>query len=282
MSVEEKVRLIDKQSSEISIRRQCGLLGLNRSDYYYERRPEVSDEDKIIMDEIDRIHTKRPYYGRPRINWQLAENGYCGINHKRVYRLMKVMGITALFPKRDLSKPNPNHKIYPYLLNGLSIVRPNQVWGVDITYIRLKKEWLYLVAIIDWYSRYIVSWELSDTMGVWFCTETLKNALKIAIPEIHNSDQGSQFTSNEYTGILTSHPTIGISMDHRGRCFDNIFTERLWRTIKYEEVYLKEYESPKEARQSLDEYIKFYNEERPHSSLGNIVPTKIYYKRVIN
>ena len=161
-------------------------------------------------------------------------------------------------------------------------MRPNQVWVVDITYIRLKDEWLYLVAIIDWYSRYIVAWELSDTMGVWFCTEALKNALKIAIPEIHNSDQGSQFTSNDYIKTLTTHPTIGISMDHRGRCFDNIFTERLWRTIKYEEVYLKEYESPREARQSLGQYINFYNEERPHSSLGNIVPANIYFKSIIN
>lgn len=276
------MKLIDKQETDISIRRQCAVIGLNRSDYYYEGKPEVSDEDKIIMDEIDRIHTKRPFYGRPRITWQLEENGYSGINHKRVYRLMKVMGIEALFPKRNLSKADPSHRIYPYLLNGLSIVRPNQVWGVDITYIRLKKEWLYLVAIIDWYSRYVVSWELSDTMGVWFCTEALKQGLRIGVPEIHNSDQGSQFTSNEYIGLLSGHPEIGISMDHRGRCFDNIFTERLWRTIKYEEVYLKEYESPREARQSLDEYIKFYNEERPHSSLGNIVPAKIYYKSVIN
>ena len=276
------MKLIDKQDVNISIRRQCELIRLNRSDYYYERRSDVSNEDKIIMDEIDRIHTKRPFYGRPRITWQLEENGYWGVNHKRVYRLMKVMGIEALFPKKSTSKPDPNHKIYPYLLKDLRIVRPNQVWGVDITYIRLKDEWLYLVAIIDWYSRYIVAWELSDTMGVWFCTEALKNALKIAIPEIHNSDQGSQFTSNDYIKTLTTHPTIGISMDHRGRCFDNIFTERLWRTIKYEEVYLKEYESPREARQSLGQYINFYNEERPHSSLGNIVPANIYFKSIIN
>lgn len=234
------------------------------------------------MDEIDRIHTKRPFYGRPRITWQLEENGYGGVNHKRVYRLMKIMGIEALFPKRNLSKPESGHYIYPYLLKDLSIVRPNQVWGVDITYIRLKKEWLYLVAIMDWYSRYIVSWELSDSMGVWFCRETLQNALKIGIPEIHNSDQGSQFTSADYTGILQAYPDVRISMDHRGRCFDNIFTERLWRTIKYEEVYLKEYESPREARQSLTEYIKFYNEERPHSSLGNVVPADIYFKSVIS
>lgn len=235
----------------------------------------VSDEDKIIMDEIDRINTKCPFYGRPRITKQLELNGY-PVNHKRVGRLMEIMGIAAVFPRKNLSIPDKNHVIYPYLLTDLKIERSNQVWGVDITYVKLKNEFLYLVAIIDWFSRYIMSWELSDTMSVGFCSEALQKALTIAIPEIHNSDQGSQFTSEEYVGILKQYEQMRISMDHRGRCFDNIFTERLWRTIKYEEVYLKEYESPRHAKQSLSQYISFYNEERLHSSLNYKTPFEVY------
>jgi len=267
--------LIDKEHEELSIRRQCALLQLNRAGYYYEPRPFVSDEDIILMDEIDQIYTKCPFYGWPRITEQLHQNGYL-INHKRVYRLMKLMGIEAVFPGKNLSTPDKSHQIYPYLLKGLKIERPNQVWGVDITYVRLKNEFLYLVAIMDWFSRYIISWELSDSMSVGFCRQTLQNALIVGIPEIHNSDQGSQFTSEEYVSLLKDIPTIKISMDHKGRCFDNIFTERLWRTIKYEEVYLKGYESPREARSSLREYITFYNEERFHSSLDYQTPAKVY------
>lgn len=214
-------------------------------------------------------------YGERRITAQLHRNGY-PVNHKRVGRLMGVMGIEAVMPKRNLSIPDKSHLIYPYLLQDLKVERVNQVWGVDITYVRMKKEWLYLVAIMDWFSRYIISWELSDTMSVGFCSETLRRALTIARPEIHNSDQGSQFTSEEYTGILKSQENIKLSMDHRGRCFDNIFTERLWRTIKYEEVYVKEYESPRHAKQSLSEYITFYNQRRLHSSLGYKPPAEIY------
>lgn len=228
------------------------------------------------MHEIDQIYTKCPFYGWPRITAQLRQDGY-PVNHKRVYRLMKVMGIEAVFPRKNLSKPDPNHKIYPYLLKDLSIVRPNQVWGVDITYVRLKNEFLYLVAIMDWYSRYIISWELSDTMSVWFCKETLQKALTVSIPEIHNSDQGSQFTSEEYLTLLRGNPNVRISMDHKGRCFDNIFIERLWRTIKYEEVYLKSYDSPREAHQSLSRYITFYNQERLHSSLDYKTPAEFYF-----
>lgn len=273
------MKLVDNQNNSLSIRRQCELLGLYRSNYYYTHQPAVSNEDLYIMQMIDRINTKRPFFGVPRITTQLHKENIV-VNHKRVYRLMQVMGIQAIYPKPNVSKSDPSHKIYPYLLKDLHIVRPNQVWGVDITYIRLKKEWLYLFAIIDWYSRYIVSWELSDNLGAWFCCEALQTALKGAIPEIHNSDQGSQFTDNDYIGILQEYPTIGISMDHRGRCFDNIFTERLWRTIKYEEVYLKEYESPREAQQNLREYITFYNEERFHTSLQNQTPEAIYYQKV--
>lgn len=266
--------MIDQEQDALSIRRQCELLQLNRSSYYYEAEP-VSDEDIILMHEIDEIYTKRPFYGWPRITEQLKQNGY-RVNHKRVYRLMKVMGIEAVFPRKNLSKADKSHLVYPYLLQDLRIERANQVWGVDITYIRLKNEFLYLVAIMDWYSRYVVSWELSDNMSVWFCKQALQKALTVGIPEIHNSDQGSQFTSEEYLALLQGNPNVRISMDHTGRCFDNIFTERLWRTIKYEEVYLKSYESPREAHQSLSSYITFYNEERLHSSLGYQTPAKLY------
>jgi putative transposase len=227
------------------------------------------------MGEIDKIYTKRPFYGYPRI---LYRSGY-PVNHKRVYRLMKIMGIEGVFPRRNLSRPNKKHEIYPYLLSGLDIACPNHVWGADITYVRLKNDWLYLFAVLDWFSRYILAWELSDSLSSDFCCEALKRALQINLPDIHNSDQGSQMTDKEYLGILKSHPTIKISMDGRGRVFDNIFTERIWRTIKYEEIYLKDYQRPKEAKQELGEYIKFYNEERLHQSLNYQTPAEIYFKK---
>jgi putative transposase len=194
---------------------------------------------------------------------------------------MGIMGIEAIFPKPNLSKPNITHDIYPYLLTDLEISHPNHVWGVDITYIRLKGDWLYLFVVLDWFSRYILSWELSDSLSSDFCCQTLRRALTIGVPDIHNSDQGSQLTAEEYLDILKSHPNIKISMDHKGRCFDNIFTERLWRTVKYEEVYLKDYQSPKEARRSLTEYLKFYNEERFHSSLNYKTPAEIYFEKSV-
>lgn len=274
----EKITCIERENTFLSIRRQCALLQLNRSNFYYERKPDISVWDKEIMDEIDKIYTKCPFYGYPRITKELHKRSY-PVNHKRVYRLMGIMGIEAVFPKPNVSRPNITHDIYPYLLKDLEISHPNQVWGIDITYVRMKKEWLYLVAILDWYSRYIVAWELSDSLSVSFCCETLRRALTIAVPDIHNSDQGSQFTSDEYLNLLKGKETIKISMDHKGRCFDNIFTERLWRTIKYEEVYLKSYESPKDARQSLTDYVSFYNCERLHQSLEYKTPEEIYFAR---
>jgi len=232
-----------------------------------------------MMDAIDVIYTKRPFYGVRKITKQLQKDGEI-VNHKRIHRLMRILGIEAIYPKPNLSKNNFDHPVYPYLLKNRIIAAPNQVWGVDITYIRLQKDWLYLVAIIDWHSRYILSWELSDTMSVGFCCEALKKALLVGLPEIHNSDQGVQFTAEEYLSILKHYPTIGISMDHKGRCFDNIFTERLWRTVKYEEVYLKSYESPREARQSLQNYLHFYNNERLHQSLNYKTPSEIYFGKV--
>jgi putative transposase len=233
------------------------------------------------MNLIDTIYTRRPYYGYPRITKELNKRHGEKVNHKRIARLMRLMGIQAIYPKPDTSKPgnSKNHTIYPYLLKGVSVARPNHAWGVDITYIRLVNDWLYLVVIMDWYSRYIVSWELSDQMSVDFCICSLEKALHISQPDIHNSDQGSQFTSKDYLSVLQRYPNIRISMDGRGRAFDNIFVERLWRTIKYEEVYIKDYQSPREARQSLCEYITFYNNERFHSSLNDMTPAEVYFNK---
>ncbi len=280
MPPSEKIKLIDKDNQILSVREQCALLQLNRSNLYYQKKPILSDVDILTMNKIDEIFTKRPYYGVPRITKELNKDIFVA-NHKRVYRLMGIMGIEAVFPKKNLSKPNIAHDIYPYLLTDLAVSHPNHVWGVDITYVRLRGDWLYLFVVLDWFSRYILSWELSDSLSSDFCCETLRHALTIAIPDIHNSDQGSQLTAEEYVGILKSHPNIKISMDHKGRCFDNIFTERLWRTIKYEEVYLKDYQNPREARQSLTEYLKFYNEERFHSSLNYKTPAEIYFKKSV-
>jgi putative transposase len=234
--------------------------------------------NKKVMDEIDKIYTKRPFYGRPKITYELKKLGYC-VNHKRVRRLMRIMGIQSVSPKPYTSRPAQGHKIYPYLLEDVKPEYPDHIWGVDITYIRMKKEWMYLVAILDWYSRYIVSYEVSDTLKVEFCCEALEKALQKAMPKYHNSDQGSHFTSQAYQDILKRYDSIQISMDHKGCWFDNIFTERLWRTIKYEEVHLKQYENPREVRRSLREYITFYNNERPHSSLNHKTPIQVYAQK---
>lgn len=289
LSTIEKAGFIEKDNSTLSIRRQCELIGLHRSGLYYKRKPLVSWEDKIIMDYLDQIYTDIPFYGVPRmtleVNARLAAAMKTGtlemfdlpVNHKRIYRLMQIVDIQALRPKPKLSIPDKNHFIYPYLLTGVSVTHPNHVWSLDITYIKLQGDWMYLVAIIDWYSRFVLSWELSDTMTVDFCIRALKKALTYGIPDIHNSDQGSQITAEEYLAVLQRYPTIRISMDHKGRCFDNIFIERFWRSLKYEEVYLKDYQSPKEARESIDTYMNFYNYKRFHQSLNYQTPAKIYF-----
>lgn len=238
MSNDRKASIIEPSHPRIPIIRQCQLIGLNRSNYYYEPRP-TSQHELFLMRRIDEIYTEFPYYGSPKITAELHRQGII-VNHKAVERLMCVMGIRGIFPRRNTSKAHPYHHKYPYLLSGVEINHPNQVWGTDITYIRASGMWFYLVAILDWFSRYVIAWELSQSMTSDFCRTALDNALYVATPEIHNSDQGSQFTSEEYTAALKEHD-IRISMDGRGRCFDNIFTERLWRTVKYEEVYLHEY-----------------------------------------
>jgi len=270
----EKVKLIEKENMRISIKKQCELLDLNRSGYYYKKKPETK-ENVNFMKKIDEIYTDFPYYGSPRITAELKRKGYA-INHKRIERLMSVMGIQAVFPKKSLSKRNKNHEVYPYLLKGLWINKLNMVWGTDITYVKAHSQWFYLTAVIDWYSRFVLSWKLSKTMSSDFCIETIKEALKYGTPNIHNSDQGSQFTDKEYIAVLKENG-IKISMDGRGRCFDNIFTERLWRTVKYEEIYLKEYESFEDAVENLNKYFQTYNYRRLHQSLNYRTPAEIYF-----
>lgn len=271
--------MVNKDLSSISLSRQADLLNISRSSIYYE--PARDLEDIRIMNAIDEIFTKYPFYGHRRIREDLRSDYEIPIGKKRTISLMKNMGLTALYPKkkRHVSDPDKDTRKFPYLLSGLPIVESNQVWGTDITYIKLSKGFAYLVAILDWFSRYVVSWELSETLGIEFCLTNLKRAFAIGAPEIHNSDQGSHFTSRQYISILNSKERIKISMDGRGRCMDNIFTERLWRTVKYENVYLNEYENIGEANQGLSEYFKFYNEKRKHQSLKYQTPAHIYFAK---
>jgi len=249
-------------------------LGLPRSSLYYRHDGSKADYDRHLMRLIDEQYTRTPFYGIRRITVWLRSQGHC-VNHKRVSRLMRLMGIEAIYPKRRLSLGDSRHKKYPYLLKGLTIDRPNQVWATDITYIRMRHGFVYLVAILDWFSRYVVSWAVSITVDVEFCIEALHTALNVSRPEIFNSDQGSQFTSKSFTGVLEAHG-VTISMDGKGRAFDNIFIERLWRSVKYEEVYLKEYNSVTDAVQNLRAYFRFYNEDRRHQSLGYRTPHEVY------
>lgn len=270
---------IEYQNKQISITRQCELLSIPRSSYYYQPKGE-SEMNLKLMKKIDKIYTKRPFYGIRKITHVLKREGY-EVNHKRVSRLMKVMGIQAIYPKKKLSIGNKQHKIYPYLLRGLKIERVNQVWSSDITYIPMETGFIYLVAIMDWFSRYVLAWEVSLTLEKEFCIYAIEKALRRSKPEIFNSDQGSQFTSPGFLEIL-EEARIRISMDGRGRVFDNIFIERLWRTVKWEEVYLKDYGSVIEAVESLRKYFRFYNTERPHQSLVYKTPAEIYWGANIN
>lgn len=249
---------------------------MNRSSVYYEPRGE-SEENLELMRQLDELYMLRPYYGSRRMTAVLQDDGY-EVNRKRVQRLMRLMGIEALYPRRRTTVPSPGHKVYPYLLRGVAITAVDQVWSTDITYIGLRGGFLYLVAVMDWFSRYVLSWELSNSMDVHFCLDALCSALSQGEPEVFNSDQGSQFTSESFTGMLRDRG-ITISMDGRGRAFDNIWIERLWRSLKYEEVYLKDYEGASEAWQSISEYFRFYNTERPHQSLGYQTPAAVYFGR---
>jgi putative transposase len=253
--------------------RQCQLLSVNRSSYYYAPSGE-SAYNQLLMRLLDEQYTKTPFYGSPRMTAWLQQQGYA-VNHKRIERLMERMGLQAIYPKPNLSKPAPGHRIYPYLLRDAKIERADQVWSCDITYIRMAQGFVYLMAVLDWFSRYVLSWSVSISLEVDFCLEALEGALGRGQPAIFNTDQGSQFTSDAFTGRLLK-ADIAISMDGRGRALDNIFVERLWRTVKYEEVYLKSYQSVPEAIASLRAYLRFYNEERLHQSLGYHTPAAIY------
>ncbi len=257
---------------EMSIARQCELLDLPRASFYYEPQGE-SAENLLYMRLIDEEYTRHPFYGTRRITEWLKGGGY-PLNRKRVGRLMRIMGLAAVYPGPRLSQGGESKK-YPYLLRNMKIERPNQVWCTDITYIRLREGFVYLTAVMDWFSRYVLSWKLSTSLEVGFCLEALEEALQWGRPEIFNSDQGVQFTSREFTGRLEKE-SIRISIDGRGRVFDNIMIERLWRSVKYEEVYLKDYETVQECRENLAAYLEFYNQERRHQSLGYRMPNELY------
>ena len=255
------------------MRRQCQLLGINRTSLYYEPHAETVD-NLALMRLLDEQYTRYPFYGVRRMTAWLVQQGYT-VNEKRVRRLLRKMGLLALHPKPRLSQPAPGAQVYPYLLRGVAIERVNQVWSTDITYIRLLTGFIYLVAIIDWYSRYVLAWEVSNTLESSFCVAALDRALQQAAPEVFNSDQGAQFTSLVFTQRLTERD-IKISMDGRGRALDNIFVERLWRSVKYEEVYVKEYRYVPDAMTGLGGYFEFYNRERLHQSLGYKTPEAVY------
>lgn len=258
----------------ISLSRQCELLGLNRSSYYYNSERDDS-YNEYLMRLIDEQYTRRPTFGVEKMTAWLHRQGH-RVNKKRIRRLMRLMGLYAIYPKPRISQSDRQHTKYPYLLKGVTVDHPDQVWASDITYIRLLHGFVYLVVIMDWFSRYVLSWQLSITLEKDFCIEALKRALFISRPEIFNSDQGPQFTSEEFINIL-KEKDIRISMDGRGRLYDNIFVERLWRTVKYEEVYLHDYLTVSLAKEGLSDYFYFYNTERPHTSLDNRTPFEVYY-----
>jgi putative transposase len=274
MSAPDRRALLDRNHGQISIRRQCTLLGVVRSGVYRPPRP-ANDNDVTLMRRIDELFTAWPFLGSRRLATLLRAEGHA-INRKRVQRLMRKMGIAALGPKPRTTVPAPGHKIYPYLLRELAIERPNQVWAADITYIPIGRGFLYLVAIMDWASRAVLSWRLSNTMEASFCVSALEEALaRFGTPEIFNTDQGSQFTSAAFTGTLAA-AGVRISMDGRGRWMDNVFIERLWRSLKHEDVYLKGYADGREARAGIGAWIAFYNTRRPHQALGNRSPMAVW------
>jgi len=267
--------MVDRSYDKISIRRQCQLLGVNRSNFYYQPQL-VSVETLDIMDRIDRQYTETPFYGVERMTAQLRRDGLL-IGHNRVRRLMRLMGLMPIYPKPNGSKRHPEHKIYPYLLRDVTIERANQVWSADITYIQMMAGFLYLMAIMDWFSRYVLSWAVSNSLDCLFCVDALEQAMLVGTPDIFNTDQGSQFTSCDFTSRL-EQAEVRISMDGRGRVFDNIFSERLWRTVKYEEVYLNEYRQVRDVIDGLGDYFDFYNNRRLHQSLGYRIPAEVYFE----
>ena len=267
--------MLDSINRQPSLSRQCELLGLSRSAAYYKPRP-VKAEDLELMRLIDEQYMKTPAYGSRSMRNYLNRLGH-RINRKRVQRLMRLMGIEAIYPKPHTSRPHPQHSVYPYLLRGMTINHPNQVWAADITYIPLRRGFMYLVAVMDWHSRKVLSWRISNTLDADFCVEALQDALsRYGAPEIFNTDQGAQFTSTDFTRVLKDHG-VSISMDGRGRCQDNIFIERLWWTTKYHYLYLRSFDGGADLRKGLSWWFKFYNHERSHQNLDNKTPDEAYY-----
>jgi putative transposase len=258
----------------LSVVEQCELLGLPRSSYYYEAAPE-SAENLGLMRAIDEQYLETPFFGSRRMTWCLQRLGY-EVNRKRVQRLMRTMGLEGLFPGRRTTIAAPGHAVYPYLLRGLTIDRPNQVWASDITYVPLRQGFLYLVAVMDWYSRHVLAWRLSNTLDAAFCLEAAESALREARPAIFNTDQGSQFTSDAWLSLLRDNG-VAISMDGRGRALDNVFIERLWRSVKYEDIYLKDYASGADVIEGLTRWFDLYTHRRPHQGLGNRTPYEVYH-----
>jgi putative transposase len=275
LKTKEKRALIMPDHPKISISRQCELLSLSRGAYYYDPRP-LSEEGKRFMDLIDREYTAHPFKGSRRLKDHLEELGH-RVSRDRVRRLMRLLGIEAVYPKPRLSIRNKKHAVYPYLLRNTSISLPDQVWCSDITYIRLQDHFAYLTVVMDWHSRYVLSWKLSPSLESGFCIDALSDALQISTPDIFNTDQGSQYTCGDFIEMLKS-ADIQISMDGKGRAFDNIMVERLWRTLKYEEVYLRDYTDFYTAQDYLGNYILYYNQERRHSSLGKRTPSEVYWQ----
>jgi len=268
--------MIERHHPLLSVRAQCALLELSPSAFYYQ--PQALDAvDLLLMRLIDEQYTRTPFYGVRRMTWWLSQQGHT-VNAKRVRRLMRLMNLEAIYPKPRLSQPGSGASVYPYLLHGLSIDRVDLVWATDITYIRLRRGFVYLCAVMDWATRYVLAWELSTTLDALFCLEALERSLAAGrVPVYFNSDQGTQFTCEEFAGRLLRRG-IKISRDGRGRWLDNVFVERLWRTVKYEEVFLKDYADPREARKGLGNYFHFYNHERPHTALDNQPPAAVYFK----
>ena len=279
MTLDQKRLAIDCRHQKISVLRQCELLGMARSSLYYKPCRDTTYNEQL-MRLLDEQYIETPFYGVDKMTHWLRRSGH-QVNPKRIRSLLRKMGLESIYPRRklNLSKPDKAHKIYPYLLRNTTISRINQVWSTDITYIRMHQGWVYLVAVMDWHRRYILSWELSITLEADFCVMALENALKRGTPVIFNTDQGSQFTSGDFTDPLLK-AGISISMDGRGRCFDNIFIERLWRTVKVEEVYIKDYQTVAEASLGLGRYIEFYNNERFHKNLGLCTPAEVFREGV--
>lgn len=267
--------MIEAVNKDLSIREQCRLIGMPRSGYYYKKR--FRGYESGIMEWIDRIYMEHPFFGSRRILEQLKKEGHW-VSRGRIRRYMRMMGYQAIYPKKKLSFPDKEHKIYPYLLRGVNVDHVNQVWSSDITFIPLRVGYAYLVVVMDWHSRYVLSWRLSTTLEADFCVEALKEALGQGRPEYFNTDQGAQFTSKEFIKELQAKE-IRMSMDGKGRVFDNIFIERLWRTVKYEEVYIQSYANVKDCREGLRAYFEFYNHGRVHQSLGYLVPADVHFGR---